>query len=98
MNKYVIKILDNNDKYIIFYSEWCGPSQNAIKLLQEKDVCFKGYIIDKINNGISDLLSQFIDHKEKIGFRESHKTRPMIFYKGEFIGGYDKLVEHFESL
>ena len=94
-NVFVQKILDNKNKYIIFYSKWCGPSQNAIKLLKEKNVCFKGYIIDKIDNGISELLNNLKEHSNLIHFKKTHKTRPLIFKNGKFIGGYDNLAEHF---
>ena len=55
---------------------------------------FKGYIIDKINNQIDDqigfLLKQFLK-EESLNYDPNHKTRPIIFKNGKFLGGYSEL-------
>ena len=93
MDKYNKKILHYKDKnlFLIFYSMSCGFSVNAINLLKEKNVSFKGYDIDKIKGGIDKILYYFNQHKNITGFSESHKTKPIIFYKGKFVGGYSDL-------
>ena len=57
MKIYTKKILNNSDKYIIFYYKWCGYSMKAIDLLKQKKVPFKGYII---NNEIAFLKTKFL--------------------------------------
>ena len=89
-NKFTKKILDNSDKYIIFYSDWCGYSINAIKLLQNNNLKFKGYKIDKIDGDINFLIQKLLEEPQ-LNFDKNHKTRPIIFYKGKFLGGYSEL-------
>ena len=79
------------DHYIIFYSTWCGYSQKAIELLKDKNVKFKGYIIENIDGDMTVLLNKLIKNKDIIKFNSEHKTRPIIFYNKIFIGGYSEL-------
>jgi glutaredoxin len=91
------KIIENicsdkySDYYIILYSSWCGYSQNAIQLLNDKNVKFKGYIIENIDGDMSKLLKILNKNKDKIDFNSNHTTRPIIFYNKKFIGGYSEL-------
>ena len=80
-----------SDYYIIFYSTWCGYSQKAIELLKDKNVKFKGYIIENIDGDMTVLLNKLIKNKDIIKFNPEHKTRPIIFYNKKFIGGYSEL-------
>lgn len=89
-NKFIKKILENSDKYVIFYSDWCGYSIKAIELLKQLEIPFKGYIIEDIG-GMNKLLSSLIQKHKKINFDPNHKTRPIIFNKGVFLGGYSEL-------
>ena len=89
-DKIIDKIVSNNNKYIIFYSKWCGYSMKALDLLRLKKVEYKGYNIDKINGGMSRLLEIF-NNNSLLSFDNSHKTRPIIFFNGKFIGGYTDL-------
>jgi len=82
---------DNKNRYLIFYSEWCGYSMNAIKFLRDNNLNYKSYIIDKIDGGMEKLLSCLLIHANKLNFDPNHKTRPIIFKDGKFIGGYDQL-------
>lgn len=91
------KIIKNNDKFIIFYSEWCTYSKNALALLKDKKKSFKGYKIESIKGGIERLMASFNNNREKLAFDISHKTRPIIFYKGKFIGGFTELKEFLDK-
>ena len=93
-DKYTTKIIENKDKFTIFYSDWCGYSSSAIELLKKNDKPFKGYKIDKINGGIRVLTKCLSDSKEITSFNENHKTRPVIFYDGKYIGGYTELTKY----
>lgn len=93
MDKYTKKILENQDKYVIFYSEWCGYSKKAIAYLEEKGVPFKGYIIDKIKGNLKELTDNLKKTISLTNFDISHITRPIIFKNGSFLGGYSELVK-----
>jgi glutaredoxin len=80
----------NSDTYIIFYKKTCPYCRNTLQLLREKKVHYKGYDINKIG-GTSILLELFNQHKDELKFDPKHKTIPLIFLDGKFIGGYDDL-------
>lgn len=93
-DKYNGKVFEYQDKnlFVIFYSPSCDPCKNAIKLLQNKKVSFKGYNIDNIKGGKDKLLYCLKSQKNITKFDETHETKPIIFYKGKFIGGFSDLI------
>ena len=91
LSKYIKAILNNDVDYVIFYSDWCCYSMNAINLLKSKKVKFAGYIIDGLDKSMSELLDDFIKNKELLDFDVKHRTRPIIFKNGKFLGGYTEL-------
>jgi glutaredoxin len=99
LDKYNKKIqtYNNQDIYIIFYSPWCQYSKSAIQLLEDENKSFKGYDIDNFNGGLDTLLYYLNLNKELTNFNPSHKTRPIIFYKGKFIGGFSELSTLFNN-
>ena len=96
IDKYNKKILlhKNEDMYIIFYTPTCKFSINAINLLKQKNKSFKGYNVDKIKGGFDKLLQYLNIEKKNTGYIESHKTKPVIFHKGKFIGGFTELQSY----
>ena len=79
----------SNSPYLVYGRNNCGFTQRALQLLDQSKLSYS-YL------DISDYQSEFFQLCEpKIG---KHKTVPVIFYQGEFIGGYDGLVEHLEKL
>jgi len=97
MNKYYRKILDNKDTFTIFYSDWCAYCQQAIKELKQSGLSYKGYKIDKISGGINKLIESLTETKDFSDFDPNHKTRPIIFRGGKFIGGYQDLKKYLEN-
>lgn len=93
-NKYTDKILNykDDDIFIIFYNDWCQYCKKTFKLLETKKKSCKGYDIDSIDGGLEELLKNLTRDKKMTQYDETHKTRPLIFYKGKFIGGYSDLV------
>lgn len=77
--------------YIIFYNSWCGYCHEAFDYLKTKKKNFKGYDIDNIKGGIERILKCLNLNKDNTGFNPEHKTRPIIFYEGRFIGGFSDL-------
>ncbi len=96
--KYSNKVIKNReqDMFIIYYKSTCPYSRNALSLLQQKKVEFKGYDVGKRIDGKEKAISCFLSNKE-LQFPDTFSTVPMIFYKGKFIGGFDKLNEYFSS-
>lgn len=89
MEKKILKAINSNtDTYIIFFSYSCGYSVNALNLLKKSKLKFKGYDIDKICS-LSELLNILIS--SNIDFDKHHRTKPIVFYNGKFIGGYTEL-------
>lgn len=92
-DKYNKKILDYKDSnlYIIFYSPNCKYCLDTINLLKHKKLSFKGYNIDNFRGGMVSLLYH-LKHQHKLtGFDVNHSTKPVIFHKGKFVGGFTEL-------
>jgi glutaredoxin len=87
------KINQYKDKkiYLVFYSQWCGYSKKALALLESTKTDAKCYIVDKILGSREKLLSCLISDAENTSFDKNHKTVPIIFYQGKFLGGYTEL-------
>ena len=87
----VHKVLKHNDKYVMFYSEWCSYSQKAINKIKSSGEKYKFYDIDVVDNGMDLILDDLNKNASKVNFNPKHLTRPVIFYKGKFVGGYSEL-------
>jgi glutaredoxin-related protein len=86
MCKYFDKITkyENDDIHLVFYSSWCGFSMKLLHFLKDKQINHKGY---EVSNDFKNVLKDLIDNKDKLVFDPEHDTRPIVFYKGKFIGG-----------
>ena len=95
-DKYNKKIMDYKKEniFIIFYSPWCKFCTSAIELLKNENKSFKGYNIDNMKGGMDKLLHYLKQQKSLTNFKEEHATRPIIFYKGKFIGGLTDLKSY----
>lgn len=98
LDKITSKIMENDDYFVIFYNDWCGFSMNAIELLKEHNCSFKGYNIDKICGKMDSLLISLLRTKKITNYDPKHKTRPIIFHKGKFVGGYTELQIYLDLL
>lgn len=77
--------------FVIFFINGCPYCENALKLLREKNVKYKGYNIDEINGTMSKLLKILNQNADIINYNKNHTTKPIIFYNGKFIGGFNEL-------
>jgi len=98
MDKYNSKILEykNKDIYVVFYMNRnkCYFSRESIKLLKKQNKNFKAYkIIRHPEDKLPKLLHALNNYKDVNGFNPNHKTLPIIFHKGKFIGGYTELTK-----
>lgn len=98
-DKYNNKIFQykNDDIFIIFYSSSCKFCLDAIKLLNSNGLTYKGYNIDNIDGGINELLFFLNKQKDLTQYEKNHKTIPIIFYKGLFIGGFVDLKNYINA-
>jgi glutaredoxin len=94
ISKFSKKIKKNSDIYVIFYSDWCGYSMEAIKYLKKEKIPFKAYKIDKIKGKLDKLLTELKKDAHIHNFDINHKTRPLIFKYGIFLGGYGELINN----
>lgn len=86
----------DNDIFIIFYSDWCPFCKNTFQLLDKHKKSCKGYNIDKLE-GKEVLIEKLKLEKDLTGYDINHKTIPIIFYKGKFIGGLSELKLFFKK-
>lgn len=99
MNKAELKLclmgkLNKNREYTIFYTKDCPYSMNALELLRNSNVEYKGYDIYSITGGkdfLLECLRELNLDKDSIERLNRHTTRPIIFYKKRFIGGFTEL-------
>lgn len=92
MSPPLAKIQKYNDRYVVFYDKGCPYSERAIELL--KDVPHRAYEITSFADKLSTLIDYFKYTATKTGFDISHKTKPIVFYQGKFIGGFTELQKH----
>ena len=77
--------------YIVFFVRECSYCQSALNLLRKKNIPYKGYNIDNIKDGMKGLLMVLRKNADLLNFDLDHKTKPIIFLNGKFIGGADDL-------
>lgn len=96
----IINKIINADKntYIIFYTKECLFSQKALQLLRNKNKSFKGYNINSIPGNMRTLLDVLNSNINLINFNPNHKTKPIIFLNGNFLGGFNDLQLYFNKI
>jgi glutaredoxin len=82
----------NNDYYVIFGLSYCGYCIKTKKYLKDHNKKYKYYEIDKYYKTFFKNLIKTYTKYPDIKFKTEHKTYPVIFYKGKFIGGYIDLT------
>ena len=77
-------------KYVIFIKKECPYSKAAIKLI--KSIKQKKYKVIDVNEiGGKEKVIKILKKLKYIGKKIKHKTVPIIFENGKFIGGYEEL-------
>lgn len=82
---------EQDDIYVVFYIPTCGYCQETFKLLNNYKLAYKGYNINNIRGGFQRVYDNLSKQKDITGFDLTHKTKPIIFYKGKFVGGFTEL-------
>lgn len=97
LQKAIIEKVSNKNEveYIIFYGSYCPYSIEAIKILQDHNLRFKGYDLDNIEGGKDFVLKVLrklnCKNKDKL---LAHNTKPIIFNKNIFVGGCSELKQY----
>jgi glutaredoxin len=76
--------------YTVLFVNGCPYCEATIKMLQDRNIPFKSYDINKIG-GFENVHNILSENADAIRFNPSHRTKPIIFYDGKFIGGYTEL-------
>ena len=99
MGKYVDKIIKykDDDLYVVFYSSTCGYSIKLLDYFKRNKINFKGYDVNVKPGRFGDLLADLNANVDRIGFDPGHRTKPIVFHKGHFIGGADDTISLLES-
>jgi glutaredoxin len=99
MSPPISKIRKYNERIVIFYDKGCHYSEDAIKLLKQKKVLYRAYEIKPIADELSALITYFNqpDIAAETGFDPQHRTKPIVFNCGRFIGGFTELKRLLEN-
>lgn len=93
-NPIIAKILGaENDTFIIFFVYGCPYCERALQFLRSHNLKYKSYDINSINGEMPRLLNILNYYKDQIGFNPNHRTKPIIFLNGRFVGGYNELLQ-----
>jgi len=94
MDPNILNTKINKDYFVIFGLSYCQYCKNAKIFLKENNQKYKYYEIDQFYNTFLNTLKQTQHKYPNINFDIKHKTFPIIFYKGKFIGGYTDLLKY----
>ena len=83
-----------NEGYTIYSKSGCMNCTKVKKMLKEKNVFFIEVQCDEFLIEDKDAFLLFINEKAK----KEYNTFPMVFYKGDFIGGYKETKENVENV
>jgi glutaredoxin len=83
-------VKNSHDTFVILYVPTCHYSMGAIDLLNKSGYPYYGYDINTIG-GMELVLKSLNDNRNILDFDPQHRTKPIIFYNGKFIGGYTEL-------
>ena len=93
IDKLYKKINNNNTFVLVFGISTCGYCKETIKYLQENNIPYKYYKIDKYYNIFFKILEKLYKKYPDILYDSNHKTYPIIFINRKFIGGYSDLIK-----
>jgi len=69
-------------KYSVYGEEWCGFTQRAQALLRERQLPYQ-------YSNLGDERAKFAQR-----YADGHRTMPIVFHKGQFIGGFEQLKNY----
>lgn len=80
--------------FTIYQTPTCPYCQKAVQVLNRlaNQVPVKNIILEDIDGNLPATLNYFNKNGTKYSFNHDHKTRPLIFFNGKFIGGLQELM------
>ncbi len=87
------KIIKNNSHVVLFGLSTCGYCKAALNYLKNKEIPFKFYNIKEYYGIFFKILQNVIKNHPELGININHRTIPVIFANGKFIGGYNDLIK-----
>jgi glutaredoxin len=90
-NMFIFPPLDEG--YTIYSKSGCGFCKKIKKLLLEKNIFFLDVQCDEFLLKDKEKFLLFISEKAQ----KEYKSFPMIFYNGEFVGGYNEVKSNIEK-
>jgi glutaredoxin len=78
--------------YTVFIKTGCSFCELVKKLLEEEK--FTGVNCDEY---LTDQKEAFLTHIESLAGK-SHRTFPMVFHEGRFLGGFTETKTYYEAL
>jgi glutaredoxin len=79
---------NNNNEYTIYSKSGCYYCVKSKEYLGSKGAAFNIINCDEF---LFENRVGFLDFMLEVGANPNHKTFPFIFYKGDFIGGFNDL-------
>lgn len=74
-------------EFVIYYSYDCPFCLKALQLLKDNHAAYEAIEITDLQNTLKLLGNKL---------PSSHKTKPIIFLRGKFLGGYTQLAEYYK--
>jgi len=74
-------------EFVIYYSYDCPFCLKALQLLKDKKATYSAVEITDLPSTLRSLGNLL---------PSSHNTKPIIFRRGKFLGGYTQLVEYYK--
>lgn len=87
------KINTNDNTYLIFGISTCGYCKKTLSYMEENNLQYKYYVMDKYYEIFIPILDKLIDLSYDLKINPEHRTFPVIFYNKKFIGGYSDLIK-----
>lgn len=99
MSRLIEKIVNAKEgTFIIFISKYCVYSKKALEILENKKLSHNIYDIDNIDGGLEKILKILNKNNKLIDFKSEHRTKPIIFLNGKFLGGMTELDHYVNNM
>lgn len=86
--------------FTIYQSPSCSYCRKALMQIKtlsaEHNIPYRNIDLNYVSGDLPSVLEYFKNHSKQYKFRQDHKTRPIIFLNGRFVGGafeLSKLIE-----
>jgi len=85
------KIKNKNKEIIFFGLQFCKYCKKTLEFVKKNNISYKYYAIDNYYDKFFKLFVKTEKIYKELEINPYHKTVPVIFINGKFIGGYNEL-------